>query len=103
MWRQAEDPQIKESLEARMKELMIERDIRLLEAAVERYREIQGERPRKLSDLVEREILTAIPQEPFGGEYRLDPQTGGISSTHPERLRIYRPGGARGIQQESSR
>ena len=31
-----------------------------------------------------------LPQEPFEGDYRLDPKTGSVSSsTHPDRLRTF--------------
>jgi hypothetical protein len=40
--------------------------------------------------LVAERILNGLPQEPFGGEYRLDQETGAVSSsTHPERLRTF--------------
>jgi len=34
--------------------------------------------------------LPSLTQEPFGGDYQLDPKTGSVSSsTHPERLRTF--------------
>jgi hypothetical protein len=96
MHRQTEDPRIKEQLEVRMKELIIERDLRLLEAAIARYAEREGKTPANLTALVKNGVLHMLPQEPFGGDYRYDPQTGKVtSSTHPERLRVYRPGETR--------
>ena len=90
MWHQTQDKQSKEALELRIKEVTIERDIGLLEEAVGRYRTREGRTPTVLADLVARGILHAIPPEPFGGVYRLDPKTGAItSSTHPERLRVH--------------
>jgi hypothetical protein len=92
MWRQTEDKQVKESLEFRMKELTIERDIKLLEKAAAQFRQRHQAWPRRLTDMVADGTLAAVPQEPFGGEYRLNPETGTItSSTHPKRLRVYRP------------
>lgn len=91
MWRQTKDEQVKEVLEVRMKEMIIERDIRLLEEAVRRFTQRERRPPATLAELVERGILRALPPEPFGGVYRLTPKTGEItSSTHPERLRVYR-------------
>lgn len=91
VWRQTKDEQVKEVLEVRMKEVIIERDIRLLEEAVRRFTQRERRPPATLAELVERGILRALPPEPFGGVYRLAPKTGGItSSTHPERLRVYR-------------
>jgi len=84
------DPQTRESLDYRMKEVIIERDIRMLESAVEVYQTQHGTLPATLTDLVRAGALPIMPQEPFGGDYRLDPKTGSVSSsTHPERLRTF--------------
>ena len=89
---QAPEGWIKEQLETRIKEVIIERDIRMLEKAISRYREREGHAPPALRDLVRRGDMKGLPPEPFGGEYRLDSTTGTVnSSTHPERLHIYRP------------
>ena len=88
--RETQDPQMRESLVNRMKEVIIERDIRLLERAVEAYQSTHQAAPMTLTLLVRERILTALPQEPFGGEYRLDSRTGLVSSsTHPKRLRTF--------------
>ena len=84
------DPQTRESLACRMKEVIIERDLRVLGDAVEVYRTQHRALPAKLTDLVAAGVLPMLPQEPFGGDYRLDPKTGSVSSsTHPERLRTF--------------
>jgi hypothetical protein len=84
------DPQTRESLAYRMKEVIIERDIRTLESAVEVYRTQHGTLPATFTDLVLAGALPVLPQEPFEGDYRLDPKTGSVSSsTHPERLRTF--------------
>jgi hypothetical protein len=73
-----------------MKEVIIERDIRILEQAVEAYRTQHRTFPETLADLVVAGALPILPQEPFGGNYRVDPKTGSVSSsTHPERLRTF--------------
>jgi hypothetical protein len=88
---QAPEGWIKEQLETRIKEVTIERDIRALEKAISHYRQREGHLPHTLKDLLRSGDITALPLEPFGGEYRLDPRTGTISSsTHPERLHVYR-------------
>lgn len=88
--RDTSDPEMREFFANRMKEVIIERDIRLLERAVELYRSGYGELPKSLIALVERQIVRSLPQEPFGGEYRIDPNTGAVSSsTHPERLKTF--------------
>ena len=73
-----------------MKEVIIEQDLRILEHAVNAYLTQQHVLPRTLTDLVEAGALSNVPQEPFGGDYRLDLKTGSVSSsTHPKRLRTF--------------
>jgi tetratricopeptide (TPR) repeat protein len=88
--RETSDPEMRESFVNRMKEVIIERDIRILEQAVEAYRRQHRTFPETLADLVVAGALPILPQEPFGGNYRVDPKTGSVSSsTHPERLRTF--------------
>lgn len=88
MERQTYDVQIKERLETRMKELVVERDVRILEDAVDHHAKTKGTLPLNLNQLVSTGILTTLPAEPFGGEYRYNIKTGEVSSSsHPDRLR----------------
>ena len=88
--RETQEPHTRESLVNRMKEVIIERDLRILESAVEAYRTQHRGSPKTLTDLVAAGALPNLPQEPFGGDYRLDLKTGSVSSsTHPERLRTF--------------
>ena len=88
--RETQDPEMREVLAYRMKEVIIERDLRILESAVVAYRTQHQASPSRLADLVVAGALLNLPQEPFGGDYRLDPNTGAVSSsTHPERLRTF--------------
>ena len=88
--RETQDPEMREVLAYRMKEVIIERDLRILESAVVAYRTQHQASPARLADLVVAGALLNLPQEPFGGDYRLDPNTGAVSSsTHPERLRTF--------------
>ena len=85
-----QDPEMREVLAYRMKEVIIERDLHMLESAMETYRTHRGTLPATLTDLVVAGALLSLPQEPFRGDYRLDPKTGSVSSsTHPERLRTF--------------
>ena len=88
--RETHDPQTRESLANRMKEVIIERDLHLLESAVEAYRAQHRAIPATLAELVLAGAIPILPEEPFGGDYRLDRKTGSVSSsTHPERLRTF--------------
>jgi tetratricopeptide (TPR) repeat protein len=87
---ETQDPEMREVLANRMKEVIIERDLLILERAVEAYRTQHRALPATLTDLVVAGAFPSLPQEPFGGDYRLDPKTGSVSSsTHPERLRTF--------------
>lgn len=91
LWRQTQDEGMREVLEKRAKEIMIERDIQGLESAVQRYRSKRGSYPKTLRDLIASGFLNQLPQEPFGGSYELDSETGTVrSSTHPDRLKVFR-------------
>ena len=88
--RETQDPGMREVLVDRMKEVIIERDLLLLERAVESYRAQHWALPATLTALVAAGALPNLPPEPFGGDYRLDPKTGSVSSsTHPKRLRTF--------------
>jgi tetratricopeptide (TPR) repeat protein len=88
--RETQDPEMREVLAYRTKEVIIERDLRILESAVETYRTQHRALPATLADLVAVRALRILPEEPFGGDYRLDRTTGAVSSsTHPERLRTF--------------
>ena len=88
--RETQDSEMREVLANRMKEVIIERDLFILERAVEAYRTQRRTLPATLTDLVTAGAISSLPQEPFGGDYRLDPKTGSVSSsTHPERLRTF--------------
>lgn len=91
MERQTKDAQVLTVLERRKGEVIVERDLALLDAAVQRYAMRTGRRPSTLAELVRAGELAAIPVEPFGGAYRMDVQRGVVvSTTHPNRLRLHR-------------
>lgn len=91
MWKENPDIAVREKLEVRVKEIIIERDLRRLEDSIRHYRQAERKYPKALSDLVSSGILPALPEEPFGGTYNLDAQTGAVtSSTHPGRLKVFR-------------
>lgn len=98
LWKENPDLAMREKLEIRAKEVMIERDIRILERAIEQYRRKQAKLPANLSDLVSLGYLTQIPEEPFRGSYQLDSETGTVSSsTRPARLKVFRLDKKKGV------
>ncbi len=88
---QTTDEQLKEGLVQRIREVVAERDIRMLERAVATYQERSGALPSSLDNLVRAQIVDRIPPEPFGGRYVLSATDGSVTSTGlRERLRVHR-------------
>lgn len=92
LWQQTSDLGMRKELEKRTKEVIIERDLKVLEITVEQFRSMEGRYPHVLGELVKEGYLPSLPEEPFGGVYKFDTETGKIvSSTHPTRLRVLHP------------
>ncbi|OLD37934.1 MAG: hypothetical protein AUI21_07980 [Nitrospirae bacterium 13_1_40CM_2_62_10] len=90
MYEQTTDESVKQVLKRRLKEVVVERDLQLLEEAISRYRELYKRQPEHLEDLVGPGLLRELPREPFGGRYLYDPQTQTVrSSEMRERLKVY--------------
>ena len=87
--RQESDPARRAVLERRIREVTVERDIQVLERAVETYREKTGVVPETLTDLVREGILAATPTEPNGGTYLLAREGKVRSDKVSERLRVF--------------
>ncbi len=93
MYREADDPVLKEKIFKRIKRVLVERDLIFLEKGVKKYRGIFGSNPEGLQDMVKEGLIRGVPREPFGGYYYLDRQSKvPRSSTVRERLKLYKPG-----------
>ena len=89
LYGQMTDPRLREALEQKIKEVLVERDIRVLQDGVRRYKARYGKLPRTLKELETTGVIVRLPDEPFGGTYAV-----GISGSvkavgRPERLGIY--------------
>ena len=83
------DDSTRQLIEQRLKILLTERDLVLLEEAVGRYKTLHGTRPVRLEDLVNAGLIPRVPEEPSGGRYLYDQTTGTVSSTElPERPKV---------------
>jgi tetratricopeptide (TPR) repeat protein len=83
------DENAKQLLEQRLKIVIVERDLQLLEQAIERYQQLHGRLPDRIDDLVGPELLRKLPIEPSGGHYVYDPTTGSVvSSEMKERMKL---------------
>ncbi|HBI24916.1 MAG TPA: hypothetical protein DDX84_12135 [Nitrospiraceae bacterium] len=90
MYKETDDEKVKESLEKRIKEVIIERDAIYLERGVAKYKEVYKDSPENLQDLVRMGIIKDIPPEPFGGYYYFDQSTNKVySSVIRERMQVY--------------
>jgi hypothetical protein len=87
LYEKATDESAKKLLEIRLKIVLTERDLYLLEQAIDRYRRQHGQYPPRLESLVGTGLLPALPLEPSGGRYLYDAKTGSVSSSEmTERL-----------------
>lgn len=85
------DSRLREALEEKIKEVIVERDIRILQDSVQQHRARYGKLPRTLRELVARGIVSSLPEDPFGGRYELDRSSGGVKAIgRPGRMDIYR-------------
>jgi hypothetical protein len=87
--RQESDPARRAVLERRIREVTVERDLKTLERAVEKYREKTGTVPENLPDLVREGIVEGIPPEPNGGSYFIDRGGKVRSDRVAERLQVF--------------
>jgi hypothetical protein len=75
------DESARQLLEIRLKMMLTERDLVVLEHAIGRYQSIHHRYPGRLEDLVAVGLLSRLPEEPAGGRYLYDPITGAVSSS----------------------
>lgn len=85
MMKSTRDATLKQKLSIRIGEILQQRDIRILEGAVEQYRQAYGRLPALLSDLVDTGIVSQIPGDPLGGAYFLSSEAPFVRSTKPGR------------------
>lgn len=98
MQRETRDPAILAALDRRRGEVLIERDVTLIKRSIADHLAQYGSLPTSLEQLVERGLLRSLPVEPFGGTYQFDPSTGLVNSTtHPQRLRLFRSDGTQQV------
>jgi hypothetical protein len=88
MLAQANEEQTRKQWEDRLKDLYMERDLRAIDAAVDRWHAEHGAPPPSIRALVASHFLQHDPVEPHGGRYVLD-HGGHARSTAAERLMVY--------------
>jgi hypothetical protein len=50
----------------------------ILEKALARHKQTFGDYPSRLETLVDRQLITALPVNPYGTHYRFDPENGRV-------------------------
>jgi len=81
------DAAIAARFDEQLKLAMLERDAQTLERAIAEYQARTGLRVLHLSQLLVAGLVPRLPQDPFGGEYVLDPSDGRVhSSANPFRF-----------------
>lgn len=85
MYEQANEENVRQALEHRLKEAIVERDLQVLERAIFRYRELHRHPPVRLEELVGPGFLIELPPDPFGGTYLYNPETQAVRSGFVDR------------------
>ena len=90
MLRQETDPGRREALMRRVREVIVERDIQMLETAVDEYRRRTGVPPASMDALAGMGLIHGIPKEPNGGRYVMTPDGKVRSDRVAARLKVFR-------------
>jgi tetratricopeptide (TPR) repeat protein len=89
VYEETPDANVRQALEVRLKETIVERDLGVLEEAIGQFRRIHQRLPAQIDELVGPGFLSSLPIEPFGGRYLYEPSTGKVRSSEvKERLRV---------------
>lgn len=89
MLRQTTNPEMQEKLRARIREILMTRDIHWLEEARDRFLAERQRYPLTLEELVGEGFIQRIPDEPNGGQYYIDPKDHAINSTKGQKLKLF--------------
>jgi tetratricopeptide (TPR) repeat protein len=79
-----DDEKMRAAIDSQIKELVVEKHTIFLKDAAEIYKKVRGKYPSRLEDLIAAGVINAIPVEPNGGQYVIEPETGEIKTTTVE-------------------
>lgn len=68
-------------LQEHMREARFAADMDRLDVAINHFRQRGGGPPSDLSELVDAQLIAAVPPDPFGGRYVIDGDTGAVRSS----------------------
>tara|TARA_Y100000031_G_C8158353_1_gene355682 strand:+ start:109 stop:1008 length:900 start_codon:yes stop_codon:yes gene_type:complete len=89
IYHSTENEKAKKDIQKRINEVIVERDILILEQARDHYKKKTGLYPSSLEELVVEGFLKEIPREPFGGEYFIKEGHSIQSSVVRKRMELY--------------
>jgi hypothetical protein len=90
MVRQETNAGRREALMKRIREVIVERDIQMLERAVAEYRARTGRLPERFDDLAGAGLIRTVPMEPNGGRYFMAPGGEIRSDRIGDRMKVFR-------------
>ena len=76
-----DSPEIRGVVEEHIQEAHLAAGLARIDAAAQTYRERTGQSPPSVDTLVAAGLLDAVPSDPFGGHYEIDPATGAARSS----------------------
>jgi tetratricopeptide (TPR) repeat protein len=87
-----ETPEIRERLKRRYSDIWINRDLRLIDTAIERFGAEKKRAPKSIGELVEAGLLPGTPRDPEGGAYAIRDGRAHTDLEH-EVLKLHNPRG----------
>ncbi len=72
LYREETDPVIKEKYFTKFRQALQARDLKYLQIKIDEFREKFVRTPERLEELIEKDLMTLIPAEPFGNEYGIE-------------------------------
>jgi hypothetical protein len=82
---------VQRATESVIKDLLADRHLEVLRKAIRVFENRFQRRPRTISDLVQKGILSRLPSDPYGGQYHLDAVTGEPKASKAIRPLVFLP------------
>jgi hypothetical protein len=81
MRKQATSKETREVVERSLRDARAAWDVQLIGDAIEAYRARTGHLPATLADVVDAGLMRFVPEDRYGGVYKIDPATGAVRSS----------------------
>ena len=89
IYNHTKNPHAKAHILRKIKMILAERNFRLIEEALARFKRREGRLPSSLEELVHKGYLSYIPRDPFGGKYYLTPDGKVKNTAYNKRIKIF--------------